>query len=292
MLAFPFYRLATIGWANPLIARSAALLGGNLEGEIRLDLSGLEFVDAFGVTYLAACCDHVRSNPCNGFLLPPKEPRVHKYLQDVGLYESIGLGDRFEPRRLSNTRVDVVHLMGGAALQPGFVDPLLDFLEHMQPFDAGLRLSMRTSLYELLMNFTDHSGSAKGAWVSGQFHPHTKATKRPRITLCVLDLGRGIPNALRSLPSYRRSGDAKLVEIATDPGVSSVSGSRGLGLSTIRRFVDANGGDLTIIAGKGRVIFRARRRPMRRLLSQPFPGTAVFMSLVPTERGLYVLNGP
>ena len=230
---YSFYRLATAGWANRLLRDTVSLLSDDVADGLVLDLSNLEFVDTFGITYLAACF-HSVSSRVNGSVRPPRKREVNDYLLDVGLYEAIGLGGRFRPRKPSRDRVDLVHI---TELEPLFIDHLLDFLERRQPFDEGLRGSMRMALLELIQNFVEHSGSGVGAWVSGQFHP-----QRSRITLCVLDLGRGIPEALRSVPRYRRYGDERLIELATVEGISSVAASRGLGLSTIRRFVRSNGG--------------------------------------------------
>jgi anti-sigma regulatory factor (Ser/Thr protein kinase) len=279
---YSFYRLATVGWANPLMGKTVALLYGNAADGLTLDLSKLEFADSFGVTYLAACFHVVVSSGVHGFVRRPSRDDVHQYLLNAGFYEAIGFGERFGPRKPSPDRVDLVHI---TAVQPEFIDHLLDFLENMQPFEEGLKPSMRMALLELVQNFAEHSGSEPGAWISGQFHPRSN-----RITLCVLDLGRGIPNALRTLRKYRRSRDPRLVELATVEGVSSVPGERrGLGLNTIRRFVRTNRGTLTIMSGRAYVKFPPDRRPMVKHVDLSFPGTVVFMSLVPTQRGLFVL---
>ncbi len=91
---FHFYRLATIGWANPLIRATVPLLHGEAAKGVVLDLSKLEFVDSFGITYLAACF-HVVTSSVPGFVRRARKGEVNAYLQDVGLYESIGLGDKF-----------------------------------------------------------------------------------------------------------------------------------------------------------------------------------------------------
>lgn len=143
---------------------------------------------------------------------------------------------------------------------------------------------MRMALLELVQNFSEHSGSAFGAWIVGQFDLREK-----RIGLCVMDLGIGIPRSLRVLTKYRSYGDESLIESATRLGISSTEGSRGLGLNTIRRFVAANEGVLTVLAATGMVKFDAQKAPKHRKLRVPFPGTAVCMSLLPTKRGLFAL---
>lgn len=284
---FPFYRLATIGWANPLLRSTVSLLADPPE-ELVIDLSAVTFTDSFGVTYLAACVHRTLEHGAKVRIRPPRAPAVNRYLRDVGFYESFGIDEHFPARSpLSAHRVDLVHIR---ALEPMFIDKLLTFLEALQPFEPGLRPSMRLSLMELVQNFAEHSGSPAGAWACGQVHPYSKETRAPRVTLCLLDLGHGIPDKLRTVEKYRRFSDTKLVELATEEGVSSVDESRGKGLSTIRRFARANGGVMTIVAGEARVRFRADRRPEGFVLDECFPGTAVFLSLVPTAQGLYVLR--
>jgi hypothetical protein len=287
MPEYPFYRLATIGWANPLLRDTVSLLKGP-PADVIVDLSDVTFVDPFGVTYLAACVQRGLEQGSRVRIRPPRDGAVSTHLQNVGFYQSFGIGEHFPARRPSSPdRVDLVHIK---ELEPGFIDRLLDFLEVIQPFKPGLRSSMRLALIELVQNFAEHSGSLAGAWASGQFHPYSKETKAPRVTLCVLDLGRGIPATLRTVKEHRRCMDKTLVERATIEGVSSAGPSRGWGLSTIRKFVKSNGGTMTIVSGAGRVRFKSDRRAEPSTLAAPFPGTAVFLSLVPTARGLYVLS--
>src|SRR5579863_7406541 len=98
---YPFYRLSTIGWANPLLRQTLPLLADEMPEEFSVDLSQVEFLDSFGITYLAACLERCRAEEAvkSISILPPKRQNVNGYLQDVGLYEAIGLGDRFRPRQ-------------------------------------------------------------------------------------------------------------------------------------------------------------------------------------------------
>ncbi|MGO9060018.1 MAG: ATP-binding protein [Candidatus Binataceae bacterium] len=173
------------------------------------------------------------------------------------------------------------------AFEPLFIDHLLDFLERLQPFEEGLRPSIRMALLELIQNFSEHSKSEIGAWIAGQFDPAQK-----RINLCVMDFGVGIPESLRRMPKFYRYGDERLIELATEEGISSViNSSRGLGLTAIRRFVSANRGALTILSGTGQVTFSSSNAsPVRKKLRIPFLGTAAFLSLVPTQQGLFLLR--
>jgi anti-anti-sigma regulatory factor len=97
---YSFYRLATVGWANPLMGKTVALLSGDSTDGLTLDLSKLEFTDSFGLTYLAACFHVVVSSGVHGFVRPRRED-VHQYLLDAGFYEAIGFGERFGPRKPS-----------------------------------------------------------------------------------------------------------------------------------------------------------------------------------------------
>ena len=277
---YSFYRLATIGWANPLLRHTLPLLGELPHQEFLVDLSRVELIDSFGLTYLAACLDRWKSDDRKVLVRVPQIRYVSRHLRDTGLYESVGLTERVLRRQAARGHVDLVHLQ---TLEPLFVDTLLDYLEPARRFAPGLRPSMRMSLLELVQNFAEHSQSKFGAWAAGQKY-------RDRITLCLLDLGQGIPNSLRTVGRYQRYDDPSLIELASEEGVSAVGFSRGLGLATIRRFVRVNGGVMTIISGKGRVRFQPDRRAIRGSIDANFPGTAVFLSLLPTRRGLFRLG--
>lgn len=286
MPEFPFYRLTTIGWANPLLRPTVELLR-TPPAEVTVDLSTVTFVDSFGVTYLAACVHRCLDAGSQVSIRVPRDQGVSSYLRDIGFYESIGIGEYFPARRPSPHRVDLAHI---TALAPGFIDYLLDFLEQYQMLAEGLRPSIRLALMELVQNFAEHSGSESGAWVCGQFHPYSKETKSPRVTLCILDLGRGIATALRGVQKFSRKTDSELVELSTLEGVSSVAKNRGRGLSTIRQIARANGGTMTIVSGEARVRFRPDRQAEQlRCLDHSFPGSAVYLSLVPTQRGLFAI---
>jgi hypothetical protein len=249
---------------------------------VRIDLSELQFIDSFGLTLLAASFHVLKHSGAHGFVRRPRQADIHQELLDMGLYESLGI-DLFGPRTLRRDRVDIRHI---TAFEPLFIDHLLDFLESMQPFEEGLRPSIRMALLELIQNFSEHSKSKIGAWIAGQFD-----TARKRINLCVMDFSMGIPETLRRIPRFYRHGDERLIELATGEGITSVvNSSRGLGLTAIRRFVSANHGTLTILAGRGQVTFSSSSSPTRKKLRVPFLGTAAFLSLVPTQQGLFVLK--
>jgi hypothetical protein len=169
------------------------MLLGRVPAGVRIDLSELEFIDSFGITLLAASCHVLKQSGIHGFIRRPKRDDVHQELLDMGLYESLGI-DLFGPRTLRQDRVDIKHIL---AFEPLFIDHLLDFLERMQPFEEGLRPSIRMALLELIQNFSEHSGSKIGAWIAGQFDPGQK-----RINVCVMDFGIGIPQSLRRVPKF------------------------------------------------------------------------------------------
>ena len=51
--------------------------------------------------------------------------------------------------------MDLIHIV---SVQPLFIDYLLDFLENMQPFEEGLRPSIRMALLELIQNLPSIRG--------------------------------------------------------------------------------------------------------------------------------------
>ena len=139
-LRYSFYRLATIGWANPLLRQTLALFGSDVPQELLVDLSPVEFLDSFGLTYLAACLDRCRAQRGITKILiqPPGRANVNQYLQDAGFYESIGLGDKFQARQPKRDRVDLVHI---TTLEPLFIDGVTP----VEWTAEGLRLTLLSS---------------------------------------------------------------------------------------------------------------------------------------------------
>jgi len=126
-----------------------------------VDLSQLELVDGFGMTVLAACFHSLISAGIPGSVRRPVKEEVHLQLLDMGCTNRMGIGGRFEPRRPSRDRVDLVHIR---ALEPEFIDSLLDFLERMQPSRKGYDPRCAMALLELIQNFSEHSQASLGAW--------------------------------------------------------------------------------------------------------------------------------
>jgi anti-anti-sigma regulatory factor len=98
----------------------------DISQEILVDLYSVEFLDSFGVAYLAACLDRCQAQTGITKILirPPSRANVNQHLQDTGFYESIGLGNQFQARKPNKDRVDLVHLLTS---EPLFIDCLLNF---------------------------------------------------------------------------------------------------------------------------------------------------------------------
>src|SRR5262249_40274695 len=129
---------------------------------------------------------------------------------------------------IKNTSIELRQLK---ALNPSYVQDLVDLLDDNMNLSDGVRDSIRLSTQELLTNVFDHSNSAIGCLVCAQFTPKSKA-----IRLSVADLGIGILAALKSVSKYahlRTCHDA--ITLAVEEGVSSRKGDKpaGLGLRHI-----------------------------------------------------------
>jgi hypothetical protein len=97
---------------------------------------------------------------------------------------------------------------------------------------------------ELYNNAFQHSDSPIGVVSCGQRYHN-----RGRLHLSLIDMGRGIPNTVRSLPKHTDLSSIEAMEWAFIPGNTTMSGlSCGLGLSVLHDFLQENQGELKIFS--------------------------------------------
>src|SRR5205814_8696270 len=94
-----------------------------------------------------------------------------------------------------------------------------------------------------------------------------------------VDVGRGIPDLIRTLKKYQSvRDDAALIEAATEEGVTTRKDRPGgMGLTFIRQYLRGSEGTLSILSEHGKVSFQPKKivRRSKKAGEQPFPGTAI-----------------
>jgi hypothetical protein len=97
---------------------------------------------------------------------------------------------------------------------------------------------------EIYNNAFQHSDSPIGIVSCGQHYP-----QKGRLHLALVDLGKGIPNTVRSLPENANLSSVEAMDWAFIPGNTTMSGlSCGQGLTVLHDFLQENQGELKIFS--------------------------------------------
>lgn len=250
------------------------------ESTIQFDLTRTELITPFGVTVIAGTITKCVSFGKEVLYVRPKKDDTEKWLSSISFSRLFQIDDMGAEAR--ETSIELRQLK---ALNPIYIEDLVNLIDYNMNLSKGVRLSIQLSVQELLTNVFDHSKSDIGCFVCAQFTP-----KRRLIRLSVTDFGIGILKSLKSVKKYPRlntSHDA--IARAVEQGVSSRKGKAGLGLRHIRRFARINKGTLTMISGDGKVNFYHKsieRRPM----PSRFGGTSVELRINADKEGFYFLS--
>lgn len=138
---------------------------------------------------------------------------------------------------------------------------------------------------ELFSNSELHSKTPHGMFACGQFFP-----KKNKLDFCLVDVGLGFQFVINSILKK---------ELAPDEAISwAMKGSNttrsgdipgGLGLKILKEFVKLNNGQLTIVSHNG--LWQQRGKKLKtRLLTAPFPGTAVTLEINTSDTNTYYMD--
>jgi len=158
--------------------------------------------------------------------------------------------------------------------------------KEMPRMSAALRGKFFEGIDEIFANCALHSQSPIDIVAAGQFFPRNE-----RLLFAVSDGGRGVDGSLRAAGQ----GDLSPEE-AIDWAMRSNNTTRlgdipgGLGLKLIREFVRMNKGRLIVVSSAG-FWSQAADAVVKMRLRAPFPGTAVVMEIVTSDRYAYDLKG-
>jgi hypothetical protein len=128
---------------------------------------------------------------------------------------------------------------------------------------------------ELFINAVSHNPSPHFITVCGQLFPN-----KDSLEFCIADAGVGIPYNVRQLEPGISDEEAILwatkVGNTTRKQVDKVPG--GLGLATLKRFINLNRGRLMLVSGCGFYEFSENSEIVGKL-AFPFPGTVAFLAV-------------
>lgn len=248
-----------------------------------IDCSDLRFIKPFGVTLLSSMLYRLLDSGAEvGLKKPPAEvARINKYLGDIGFYSEFAINDTVKV----NPRSTSVSLRRLDSLNYSHVERLITWLGRGVTLSRGVKQALQTNLIEIITNALDHSKCPFGCYVCAQWYPKLK-----RMELCIMDFGIGIYENLKPLYLHLRS-DAEAVKYATQEGISSRArgGTIGLGLATLKAFVNLNKGSLTIVSRNGKFNLQ-NKREQTETLQATLPGTCVQINIINRDVKYYLTS--
>ena len=253
------------------------------EEEIYFDLSRTEGFTPFGVIMLTstilACFK--RGKQCT--YIRPNSPKLEQFFYETGFYDFFKMKGKPNVKDLIKTKN--VQLRRCQGLDYEIIDRLTQLFDHHLNLSSGVLGSLRMSLQETMTNVISHSG-VNEYLVCAYSYERDKL-----IRLCIADLGKGILKSLSGSQNYNKlTNDYEAIRKATDEGVSSRPGLAGLGLTHIKNFIKVNKGQMCIISGKGKVIWKYDHgKILDQKMETPFQGTIVKLLINIDKEGRYFL---
>jgi signal transduction histidine kinase len=270
-------RIETDEYGFASLARIHAAIEQEAAGEVHVDCSRLQWVDANMCAPLAAAI----IAPERRIRLQNLHPSIAAVLQKNGF-----LGEVLEDTHGTTIRYQQFDPTGRAEFAA--------YVEHnfrgkgLPVMSIGLQREFRRSIFELFENAVAHSNTRLGIFACGQFFP-----KKHRLHFCLADRGIGIPNSVRGY-----LGRALRASEAIDWAMTGQNTTRrvedgvpgGLGLKIMRDFIAQNGGAIRVASEDG--FWWVRGEDVGRVtLPAAFPGTVVDIENNAADTKMYQLAG-
>ncbi len=126
---------------------------------------------------------------------------------------------------------------------------IMKTIRRLMVCEEGVLDTCEWALYEIMDNVIQHSEISKG-FVMGGIDKKNKI-----LNICVFDYGVGILNSLSKSALYNPKSEVDAISLAIKEGVTSGNG-QGYGLAGLNKIISQNGGKLTIISGKGGLVYK------------------------------------
>jgi hypothetical protein len=252
--------------ARAIDAALAALCAVDRDGVLIIDLSGLDWITPSAIVATIAQAARARAAGQDFAVRGPRgelssyaaRMRLGRMLDALGVNHDL---PHQHERDQSEHLVELREIDSGAA-----ADRLAALVyRKVRPLDAALAKALHQSVGEIAENVPDHAGSI--GFMAAQTLP-----RRRQLWLAVGDAGVGM---LATLAARGAEDDEGAIVLATRDHVSRLDDpSRGVGLPTALRLINARGGSVYIASGAASVRHFPRTRRFLRSPS-PYPGTLV-----------------
>jgi len=263
------------------------LLSEGTGDRVTLDLSGLGFVDPYGMALLTLIGRVLGSRFWEMSCRLPSDPDVESYLTRMGVLGAIreyATLDR-EPRTgrppaHNESLLEICPVSGRDDVEGvlGLIEQRVSSILHEElGYEVPEITDFKQVVAELCHNILDHSGD-RGVLAAQRYVSQKLGQKFAILSVC--DLGMGIRESLSSRWDVSSWSHGEAITRAIRKEFSREP-ARGLGLYIVRQICQQYRGSLHIRSGDQRVYFRGKRS--RVLPSAPFPGTQVSITLYEKE---------
>ena len=218
------------------------------DDHVEFEFSGCRFIRHNGVVFLGAVARYLEDQgKIVRFDVGSLRYDVRQNLEKNGFASHFGFGSGPRPSNAIPYREDhddpgteehIMDYLRDAWLAPGWVH-----------ISDQLKNAIRGRVWEIYANSFEHGGSPLGVFTCGQHYP-----RRAELSLCVVDLGVGIPHRVRSFLKRPLLPAIDALRWAFRPGNSTrerAGISRGLGLDILSEFVMKNDGHLDVYSDGG-----------------------------------------
>lgn len=251
------------------------------------DLSGLRFIDAFGVVGTAACLVAAEQQGARPHVDLPAAAQMREHLAAMGFMRFLAeLGTENDVDTKPIERPDVVVPLSRIAKV--FEAEQLSHLlwANAAQWDAQVLEALTEGLWELAANSIEHSGAE--ALLMGQVY-HRGRGEPPdhdgNVQIVIGDAGRGIRGSfLESTTPHAPADDAEAIQLALRYLVSSVpDAGRGQGLTTTVEQATALGGKVVLRSGNARVTVARDATQVERVADVGVTVVGISLPLIPGD---------
>ena len=266
------------------------------DGPLELDLSGVKFIDPYGIVALTLFLNHLPATALPVRLCLPGWPPqngaadnpIIAYLTRMGFWEEVGARLDVPQKQLpvrpmwsadKSVLIDITILHGRDAINVMLrkTGEILQSL-HFSPIGRGHVMEV---LSELSSNVLDHAQSDFGGVVATQTYRSRRSGTR-YLVMSIGDMGIGVRASIAGNEklSGRLQSDAQALGVAVQMGNSRFeTGGRGGGLPRVLEIARRYGGSVALRSGMGALAFRGEDEGRRSFDAAPQVGTQLRIML-------------
>ncbi len=251
-----------------------------VDGATTCDLTGLAFIDAYGLVGSACALLGTRRRPVEQQVVLPAEPKPRAHLAAMGLTDFFAEVDGNMGRSASAaerfTEIVVPLTLVKDTAVAERVSHLL-WAQVRQHVDPAVLQALSEGLWELIANALEHS-EAQAILMGQVYRGGEPPDHDDRVQVVIGDAGRGIRASFARDDAAEPMEDGEAIEHALEYLVSSVDDpGRGQGLTTTLEQVTELEGKFAVRSGAAKVTADGSRRRVERVTAMC--GTIVAMSL-------------